>query len=481
MSDQNKSEGFIVTARKWRPLVFKDVVGQEHITHTLQNAIKNNRIHHAYLFCGPRGVGKTTTARILARAVNCTNLTNTEPCNKCENCISILENRSMDVIEIDGASNNSVDDVRKLRENAKYQPSGGRFKMYIIDEVHMLSNAAFNALLKILEEPPPHLMFVFATTDAHKVLPTITSRCQRFDFRRMEIEDITKQLTFIAEKEGVTIDEKSLVTLAKKGDGSMRDSQSIFDQVIAFCGKDITYTEMTEALHLIDDEFFFSISDAVKEKDTASMFNISSQIVSKGYDFGEILEGLLEHFRNIATIKATGKTDLIDSSKENIDRFKTSSENFSQEDLIRMMNHIATAEQGLRFATQPRIRFELALCQLALMGKVFDIRELIHEIRDLKKKPELINQLNENLRIESEKTNKVETQNTHQIKEVYNEKIEIKAPKSSVEVVQKEISNNLTKENTSKDEMKIKSALNPDKSSIDELLSGLFGAIEVTE
>ena len=252
---------------------------------------------------------------------------------------------------------------------------------------------------------------------------------------------------------------------------------------------------MTEALHLIDDEFFFSISDAVKTKDTASMFNISSQIVSKGYDFGEILEGLLEHFRNIATIKATGKTDLIDSSKENIERFKASSEDFSQEDLIRMMNHIAVAEQGLRFATQPRIRFELALCQLALMGKIMDLRELIHEIRDLKKKPELINQLNESLRKENEKTDREESQKTLilndikreeprktvAINEVKNDNNEKKLPDSVNVVVQQEIPNNLTQENTSKVIRNNKSTIDPDKSSMDEILSGLFGAIEVSE
>jgi len=269
---ENNAGNYIVTARKWRPLTFGDVIGQNHITQTLKNAIQSGRLHHAYLFCGPRGVGKTTTARILARAVNCLEPNDAEPCNKCINCIAVIEGRSVDIIEIDGASNNSVDDVRKLRENAKYPPSHGKYKMYVIDEVHMLSSSAFNALLKTLEEPPPHLMFVFATTEAHKVLPTITSRCQRYDFRRMETTEIVSRLKYIAERENVTIDEKSLMLIAKRADGSMRDSQSIFDQVIAFCGKKVEFHNTVDSLSLIDDEFFFRISRAALDKDIAQMF-----------------------------------------------------------------------------------------------------------------------------------------------------------------------------------------------------------------
>ncbi len=253
---------YIVTARKWRPLRFDEVIGQEHVTQTLKNAVRMNRIHHAYLFSGPRGVGKTTTARILARVVNCQNPIDAEPCNKCESCISILEGRSLDVIEIDGASNNSVDDVRTLRENAKYPPISGKYKIYIIDEVHMLSTSAFNALLKILEEPPSHLIFVFATTEPHKVLPTILSRCQRFEFHRMEINTIIEQISKIARSEGITIDDMSLYTLAKKADGSMRDAQSIFDQFVASAGKTIQYEKVKELLHIIDNEYYFKVSDA---------------------------------------------------------------------------------------------------------------------------------------------------------------------------------------------------------------------------
>ncbi len=377
---------FVVTARKWRPLFFKDVVGQEHITQTLKNAVLGNRVHHAYLFTGPRGVGKTTTARILSRSINCLNPKQAEPCNECENCKAVIDGRSMDIIEIDGASNNSVDDIRKLRENAKYAPSNGKYKVYIIDEVHMLSNAAFNALLKTLEEPPPHLIFVFATTEIHKVLATITSRCQRFDFKRMEIEDIVKQLKFISSKEEITIDEESLLTIAKKGDGSMRDSQSIFDQVVAFCGKNIIYSELADALHLIDEDFFFSITSAVKNKDSAKIFELVGLVISKGYDFSETLQGLLEHLRNITVVKVTGNVDSLETSQQSKNRFLEESKKFTKLDLLRMMNYIAQQEQSLKFSPQPRIRFELALLQLANIDSTTEIQNLINEIREIKKK-----------------------------------------------------------------------------------------------
>jgi DNA polymerase-3 subunit gamma/tau len=379
-------EEYLVTARKWRPLQFKDIVGQEHITITLKNAIKSGRIHHAYLFSGPRGVGKTTTARIYARAINCLNPKDFEPCNECDSCKAVLEGRSMDVIEIDGASNNSVDDIRKLRENAKYPPISGNYKMYVIDEVHMLSTSAFNALLKTLEEPPKHLLFVFATTEAHKVLPTILSRCQRFDFRRMENDSIIQQIKFIAGKENITIDDESMNAIAQKADGSMRDSQSIFDQVVAFCGNDIKYSELANALHLIDKEFFFRISSSIKEKNLKDLFSLTNDIMTKGYDLQECLSGLLEHFRNILTIKVTGNTNLISDSESLKNKYKIESEKFEKNDILRILNLIANTEQTLRYSPQPKIRFEMALVQLASMDSVVDISQLIHEISDLKKK-----------------------------------------------------------------------------------------------
>ncbi len=409
---------FIVTARKWRPLFFKDVVGQEHITQTLKNAVLKNRIHHAYLFSGPRGVGKTTTARILSRSINCLNPQDAEPCNECDNCRAVMDGRSMDIIEIDGASNNSVDDIRKLRENAKYPPSTGKYKMYIIDEVHMLSNAAFNALLKTLEEPPPHLLFVFATTEVHKVLATITSRCQRFDFRRMEIEDIKKQIEFIAGKEGVLIDEESLVTIAKKGDGSMRDSQSIFDQIISFCGKNVVYSELADALHLIDEEFFFRITSAVLEKNTASVFELVGNVVRKGYDFQETLQGLLEHLRNLTAVKVTNDPEILETSSQMKAKYLEESKKFGKLDLIRMMNHIAQAEQSLKYSPQPRIRFELALLQLAHIDSTTDIAELINELRAVKKKGLINHNSNSNSDLNLQEQSKTYTSSASPVKEI---------------------------------------------------------------
>lgn len=384
MAINDTSEPFVVTARKWRPMNFGAVVGQDHISTTLRNAILSKRVHHAYLFTGPRGVGKTTSARILAKALNCQNpQENAEPCGECASCLDVVSGRSIDVIEIDGASNNSVEDVRKLRENAKYPPVTGNYKMYIIDEVHMLSTSAFNALLKTLEEPPPHLVFVFATTEIHKVPATILSRCQRFDFRRMEIESIVGQLKFISEKEHVTIDEESLIAIAKKADGSMRDSQSIFDQVLAFCGMNIHYADVTNALHLIDADFFFMISHAIRDHNVAAMFEIARQVMTKGYEVHECLQGLLEHFRNILTILATGNAKLIETSAMFLERYEKEAAHFTQSEVLRLMNIITSTEQALKFSPQPRIRFELALAQMATLDATVDISELLTELKQL--------------------------------------------------------------------------------------------------
>lgn len=373
------NQEYIVTARKWRPNTFDEVVGQDHISITLRNAIKNNRIHHAYLFTGPRGVGKTTTARIYAREAIAYGL-------KIKDNIDISPDDvgDLDIIEIDGASNNSVEDVRMLRENSQYMPSRGKYKIYIIDEVHMLSTAAFNALLKTLEEPPPHLLFVFATTEPHKLPATILSRCQRFDFKRMSIPSITNQLRKIAEAEGIKIEEEALVSIAKKADGSMRDSQSIFDQVVAFCGKDIKYSEMTDALNLIDEEFYFSISENVFDNNVSGMFELTAQLMDKGYDLRETLMGLLEHFRNILNIKVTNNPKMVDSSENFIKRYQDDSKRFSEKDLIRIMNLIVEAEKDIKTSSQPRIRFELLLSTLTKLSTALEISELIKEIQSIK-------------------------------------------------------------------------------------------------
>lgn len=375
---------YIVTARKWRPVRFDQVVGQEHIIQTLKNAVSLNRIHHAYLFAGPRGVGKTTTARILARAVNCSNTKYAEPCNQCFSCSSILAGTSLDVIEIDGASNNSVDDIRNLRENAKYPPINGKYKIYIIDEIHMLSTSAFNALLKILEEPPKHLIFIFATTEPHKVLPTITSRCQRFDFHRMEIETIVQNVSKIAKAEGVEIDEMSLFTIAKKADGSMRDAQSIFDQFVSSSGKKISYEDIKSILHLIDAEYYFKVSDAYLERNSKMAFEIGEELTKNGYDYSEFISGLLEHFRNLLYVKVTNKTENLNLPAYIAQKYLQISSLFNFKDLLRILNLVSQVEQQIKFASMPKIRLELLLLQIIEMPSTLEITELINEIRSLK-------------------------------------------------------------------------------------------------
>lgn len=378
---------FVVTARKWRPLRFDEVIGQEHITQTLKNAVIMNRIHHAYLFSGPRGVGKTTTARILARVVNCEAPSNGEPCNKCESCLSVLEGRSLDVIEIDGASNNSVDDVRSLRENAKYPPIRGKYKIYIIDEVHMLSTSAFNALLKILEEPPKHLIFIFATTEPHKVIPTIVSRCQRFDFHRIEINTIVEQISKIAKAEGIDIDEMSLFTIAKKADGSLRDAQSIFDQFVASSGKVIRFENVKELLHIIDTDYYFKVSDAYHQRNPGLAFEISEDLAKNGYDYAEFISGLLEHFRNLYFVKIVGSSDNLNMPRDYQIKYYEVANKFNDKDLLRIMNLIATVEQQFKYTSLPRIRLELLLTQIIEMPSVVEIDELISEIRALREIP----------------------------------------------------------------------------------------------
>ncbi len=375
-----------VTARKWRPMVFDDVIGQTHISNTLRNALAANRLAHAFIFSGTRGCGKTTTARILARAVNCLSPKNFEPCNECEICKEIIDGRSMDVIEIDGASNRGVDEIRNLRESVRYTPSRGKKKVYIIDEVHMLTKEAFNALLKTLEEPPAHILFIFATTEIHKVPATILSRCQRYDFRRISIEEIMSRLRYIAEQERITIDEDALLIIAKKGDGSMRDAQSIFDQVISFCGTTIESVVVRNALSVVDTELFFRVADAVQSKNTKAALDIVDEVVRNGFDIKEFLVGLNEHFRNMLIAKTTGNVQLIEESEAFRKRFAHDAAQFSTNDILRLMKIVGDVESSIRYSAQPRFKLEVAVIQMTKMEQSIKIDELLTQIEELKKK-----------------------------------------------------------------------------------------------
>ncbi|NWF49294.1 MAG: DNA polymerase III subunit gamma/tau [Ignavibacteriaceae bacterium] len=373
---------YLVTARKWRPQRFSEVTGQDHITSTLKNAIKNNRIAHAYLFTGPRGVGKTTTARILAKTLNCLNPADFEPCGKCEICESINSNQLIDIIEIDGASNRGIDEIRTLRESVKYAPAKGKYKVYIIDEVHMLTKESFNAFLKTLEEPPAHTIFIFATTDVHKVPLTIISRCQRFDFRRIQLEAIKSQLKKISVEENINIDDKSLTIIAKKADGALRDAQSFFDQVISFCGNNVEAETVSKLLNLIDDEIYFLTSDAIIDKNFKAVFQVSSEIYENGWNFMDFTEGLIEHFRNILFAIITNSTELIESSEEIKKRYLNYLGKFSEGDLLRILNHLNKIYQEIRYSQNQKLKIEIALTHLIGIEKSDTISEIINKLNE---------------------------------------------------------------------------------------------------
>jgi DNA polymerase III subunit gamma/tau len=374
---------YVVTARKWRPMVFEDVVGQGHITTTLRNAMATKRLAHAYLFGGPRGVGKTTTARLLAKAVNCSAPVDQNPDNVCESCLEITEGRSFDVLEIDGASNRGVDEIRNLRESVRYAPARGTYKVYIIDEVHMLTKEAFNALLKTLEEPPPHVLFIFATTEVNKVPATILSRCQRFDFRRIRTEEIAGNLRAIASAEGLTVDDDALHLVARRGDGSLRDAQSVFDQVIALCGTVVTRAKIVEALNLVDQEVYFRMTDLIRTGDVKSGLTLVDEIMSGGHDLREFLSGLNEHFRNLLVAKTTGATLLIEAADVYRQRYAAEAEFFSVQDLLRLQRLVAGTDSALRWSTQPRFRLEADIVQMITLPRARQVGDLIQRLDEI--------------------------------------------------------------------------------------------------
>lgn len=372
--------GFLVTALKWRPQKFSEIVGQEHISVTLKNAINNQRIAHAYIFTGPRGVGKTTSARIFARSINCMNPQDGEPCNECDICDSFKSGNSLDIIEIDGASNRRIDEIRTLRESVKYAPTKGKYKVYIIDEVHMLTTESFNALLKTLEEPPEHTIFIFATTDIHKVPLTIISRCQRYDFRRIELGTIKSLLAQIADAENIKIDDRSLTLIGKKADGALRDAESLFDQVVAFCGENVDAEVLSQMFNLIDEEIYFRISDAILTKDFSVAFDITQRIYDNGWNFIDFGDGLLEHFRNIMTTVIRKDVKLIEAAEVYHEKYLAYAEKFSEADLLRITSFITKLQYELKQTSNQRLKVEISLCHLIGLEKSTSIKEVLEKL-----------------------------------------------------------------------------------------------------
>ena len=372
-----------VTARKWRPRKFDEVVAQDHITTTLKNAILSERIAQCYLLCGPRGVGKTTTARILAKALNCSDRQGADPCDTCESCQSIVAGTSMNVLEIDGASNNSVEDIRELREVVRYAATEGTYKIYIIDEVHMLSTAAFNALLKTLEEPPAHVVFIFATTEVQAVPDTILSRCQRFNFRRVAAGQIAAHLRVIADGEGIVADERALFLLANRADGALRDAESLFDQVVSLNAEGISADVVEQVLGLVDRSIYFEVMEAVVEENPARVIDALDRAVEAGAEVEEFTHGLVELLRHVLLAKVQESAATLDVAEEDKVNYETLGAAFATEDVMRMLQVLMDLEGELKRSVSPRFRLELALVRFALMGRAVDVGELLTRIKAL--------------------------------------------------------------------------------------------------
>jgi DNA polymerase-3 subunit gamma/tau len=377
------SENFVVSARKYRPSTFSSVVGQNHITDTLKKAILSNHLAQAYLFTGPRGVGKTTCARILAKAINCENLqADGEPCNECNSCKTFIEQRSMNIFELDAASNNSVEDIRSLVEQVRFSPQAGKYKTYIIDEVHMLSSQAFNAFLKTLEEPPPYAIFILATTEKHKIIPTILSRCQINDFNRIQVKDIAYHLKYIAEKENIKTEEKALHIIAQKADGALRDALTIFDRIVSFTLDEVSYDFVVKNLNIIDYEYFFKSIQLITEKNIAEILLLFDELLNKGFEGQNYLVGLSNHLRNLLVSKLP-KTDILLDVPETVKKqFADSAKSISKSFILSSLNIINQFILSYKESKNQRLHTELALIKLCHINDALD---LAREWQDQKK------------------------------------------------------------------------------------------------
>lgn len=362
-------ETFIVSARKYRPQHFNTVVGQSHITNTLKNAIAHKQLAQAYLFCGPRGIGKTTCARIFAKTINCFNITpDGEACDKCESCLSFNSGQSLNVYELDAASNNSVEDIRNLVDQVRFAPQLGEYKVYIIDEVHMLSTAAFNAFLKTLEEPPKHAKFILATTEKHKIIPTILSRCQVFNFNRIKNEDISNHLAYIAKTENVTFEPEALHVIAQKADGGLRDACSIFDQMVAFTGNHLSYKAIVENLHVLDFDYYFKITDFLLTQKLPEIMVTFDDILKKGFDAHNFINGLGEHLRNVMVSRDPQTVQLLEISDNLKPKYAEQAQRCPLPFLLKCLAHISKTDVNYKAAKNPRLLVEMCLMQMAYLN-----------------------------------------------------------------------------------------------------------------
>ena len=363
-------ENFVVSARKYRPMTFDTVVGQQAITSTLKNAIRTNHVAQAFLFTGPRGVGKTTCARILAKTINCLNITKDfEPCNKCESCETFNNGQSLNIFELDAASNNSVDDIRALVEQVRYAPVGGKYKVYIIDEVHMLSGSAFNAFLKTLEEPPSYAVFILATTEKHKIIPTILSRCQIFDFKRITVDDITNQLVTIAKNEGVKAEKDALHMIAMKADGALRDALSIFDRMVSFAGDSLTYKSVIENLHILDYDYFFRITEQILNGEISNVLLTYNEILSLGFDGHHFINAISTHFRDLLVCRDSATVQLLEVSEGIREKYLAQAKQCSTELLFALLEEANRCDVGYRTSINQRLHVELTLMKMCALAK----------------------------------------------------------------------------------------------------------------
>ena len=363
-------ENYIVSARKYRPTTFESVVGQEALTQTLRNAIRTNHLAHAYLFCGPRGVGKTTCARIFAKTINClTPTAEHDACNQCESCTAFNEQRSFNIHELDAASNNGVDEIRSLIDQVRIPPQIGKYSVYIIDEVHMLSQGAFNALLKTLEEPPSYAIFILATTEKHKVLPTILSRCQVYDFSRITIIDTIHHLQYVAKQEGITVSEEALNVVAQKADGGMRDALSIFDQLVSFCGNTINYEQAIEVLNVLDTDYYFRLVNAALSNDVSSSLLLLNEVLQKGFDAGHFVTGVAQHLRDVLVSKDAATIQLLETSETIRQHYQEQAQRCNAKWLFNALDVMNTCDIQYRTAKNKRLTVELALVKLCRLSE----------------------------------------------------------------------------------------------------------------